>query len=261
MSNKEFKTRLQLKNDTPEIWEKVSDPSQVENVFIPVLGEPFLYRTEDGDGYQFDLKIGDGIRTPKDLPKFNEQIQSDWNQEDASAVDYIKNKPDVSGQISAHNTNEEAHSDIREQITELEAGAAYIDASDNENVEDSTIDDYVNRQIDTHNNSTDAHGDIREQIGSLSSEIENKANASHTHTKSEITNFPTSMTPTAHNHSASDINSGALGSDRLPTVPVTKGGTGATSASAARTNLGLKTENWTFTLEDGSTVTKAVYVG
>jgi hypothetical protein len=26
-------------------------------------------------------------------------------------------------------------------------------------------------------------------------------------------------------------------------------------------NIGLKTENWTFTLEDGSTVTKAVYVG
>lgn len=26
-------------------------------------------------------------------------------------------------------------------------------------------------------------------------------------------------------------------------------------------DLGLKTENWTFTLEDGSTVTKAVYVG
>lgn len=29
----------------------------------------------------------------------------------------------------------------------------------------------------------------------------------------------------------------------------------------ARTNLGIKTEQWTFTLEDGSTVTKAVYVG
>ena len=26
-------------------------------------------------------------------------------------------------------------------------------------------------------------------------------------------------------------------------------------------DMGLKTENWTFTLEDGSTVMKAVYVG
>ena len=83
----------------------------------------------------------------------------------------------------------------------------------------------------------------------------------HKHTKSEVTDFPTSMTPTAHNHSASEINSGTFGSDRLPTVPVAKGGTGATTAEAARTNLGLTTENWTFTLEDGSTVTKAVYVG
>lgn len=64
-----------------------------------------------------------------------------------------------------------------------------------------------------------------------------------------------------HTHSASDIDSGTLSSDRLPTVPVAKGGTGATSASSARTNLGIKSETWTFTLEDGSTVTKAVYVG
>lgn len=41
-----------------------------------------------------------------------------------------------------------------------------------------------------------------------------------------------------HTHSASDVNSGTLGTDRLPTVPVTKGGTGATTAAAARTNLG-----------------------
>ena len=45
------------------------------------------------------------------------------------------------------------------------------------------------------------------------------------------------------------------------TLTVEKGGTGATSASTARTNLGIKSETWTFTLEDGSTVTKAVYVG
>ena len=45
------------------------------------------------------------------------------------------------------------------------------------------------------------------------------------------------------------------------TLTVAKGGTGATTAAAARTNLGLTTETWTFTLEDGSTVTKAVYVG
>lgn len=43
----------------------------------------------------------------------------------------------------------------------------------------------------------------------------------------------------SHNHAASNITSGTLGIDRLPTVTVAKGGTGATTAAAARTNLGV----------------------
>lgn len=39
--------------------------------------------------------------------------------------------------------------------------------------------------------------------------------------------------PSSHTHSASDITSGTLGSDRLPTVPISKGGTGKTTAKAA----------------------------
>lgn len=41
-----------------------------------------------------------------------------------------------------------------------------------------------------------------------------------------------------HIHSASDITSGTLSSDRLPTVPIANGGTGATTAAAALTKLG-----------------------
>ena len=43
----------------------------------------------------------------------------------------------------------------------------------------------------------------------------------------------------SHNHAASNITSGTLSVDRLPTVTVAKGGTGATTAAAARTNLGV----------------------
>lgn len=64
-----------------------------------------------------------------------------------------------------------------------------------------------------------------------------------------------------HKHNASDINSGTLSSDRFPTIPITKGGTGAADSSKARENLGIKAEYFTFTLEDGSTVTKLMYIG
>ena len=42
----------------------------------------------------------------------------------------------------------------------------------------------------------------------------------------------------AHNHDAGDINAGTLDAQRLPVVPVTKGGTGATTAQQARANIG-----------------------
>lgn len=50
-------------------------------------------------------------------------------------------------------------------------------------------------------------------------------------------------------------------SDIYGVLPIASGGTGGTSVETALENLGLTTETWTFTLEDGSTVTKAVYVG
>lgn len=43
-----------------------------------------------------------------------------------------------------------------------------------------------------------------------------------------------------HSHAASDIASGTLAVDRLPTIPLSKGGTGATSAATARTALGVQ---------------------
>lgn len=45
--------------------------------------------------------------------------------------------------------------------------------------------------------------------------------------------------PASHNHNASEIGSGTLSSDRLPVVPVSKGGTGGATASEAREALGI----------------------
>ena len=44
-------------------------------------------------------------------------------------------------------------------------------------------------------------------------------------------------------NNAANLTTGTLPSDRLPTVPIAKGGTGATTAAAARTNLGFTRAN------------------
>lgn len=69
-----------------------------------------------------------------------------------------------------------------------------------------------------------------------------KASAKPTYAWSEITSKPTSFTPAAHNHSASNITSG--------TLPIARGGTGATSAKDALTALGgAAVETGTCTME------------
>ena len=70
MSNKELKTRIQMKNDTAENWATAST-----NGFIPRLGEPIFYKEQDGEGFKFSMKIGDGVRTPDKLPAY----AGNWN--------------------------------------------------------------------------------------------------------------------------------------------------------------------------------------
>ena len=178
--------------------------------------------------------------------------------------------------VSAHNSSTTAHSDIRAAVSNAQSKAdaaasaaasaqAAIPTKTSQLSNDSGF--LTSAPVSSVNGKTGAVSLSASDVGArpdtwtpTAADVGASATG-HKHTKSEITDFPTSMTPTAHNHAASEINSGTLSSDRLPTVPLTKGGTGATSASAARTALGIKSETWTFTLADGSTVTKAVYVG
>lgn len=60
--------------------------------------------------------------------------------------------------------------------------------------------------------------EIKTQIKGINDQIEDIQNASHT-------------------HSATEITSGTLSSDRLPTVPILKGGTGAANGQEGLKNL------------------------
>lgn len=214
-----------------------------------------------------------------------------------ATIDYVDSAisaiptPDVSGQINTHNTDANAHSDIRDSISANEAAiSVLLNGSDPEiidgvndlinyvnehgsevtgikadikenadNIEqlntlvgDTSVSEQISAAInplsseianvskaaqtslDNHiNNKSNPHGvtlsqlgvtataaelnyvdgvtsNIQTQISSLSSEIANKSAVGHKHTKSEITDFPTSMTPTTHNQAASTITAGTF---------------------------------------------------
>ena len=82
-------------------------------------------------------------------------------------------------------------------------------------------------------------------------------NASVTSVKEELQADIDGKAASSHNHTASNITSGTLSSDRLPTVPVAKGGTGATTAAGALTNLGLTATASELNVLDGITATTA----
>lgn len=83
---------------------------------------------------------------------------------------------------------------------------------------------------------------------SLAGHTHSYAASTHTHTKAQITDFPTTMTPAAHTHAAGDVTSGTFDAARIPnlnaskitagTLPIARGGTGGTTAETARNALG-----------------------
>lgn len=73
----------------------------------------------------------------------------------------------------------------------------------------------IKSYIDTKDTATN------NRITTLNTTVSGKANTSHTHTKSQITDFPTSMTPTAHNQAASTITAGTLSGQVLANASAT----------------------------------------
>ena len=83
MFEKNISSRIIHKHDIEANWNKATN-------FIPKAGEIIVYdRDETYDYGRF--KVGDGETKVSTLP-FN-SITSDWNQNDETAPDYIKNRP------------------------------------------------------------------------------------------------------------------------------------------------------------------------
>ena len=89
MATKQFNTRVSLKTDTSENWAKATG-------FSPLKGEAVVYQDP---GAAPRIKVGDGTTNVNDLEfvggsnSNGTTIQSDWNQSDETASDFIKNKP------------------------------------------------------------------------------------------------------------------------------------------------------------------------
>lgn len=86
---KNMNTRIQHKHDIEANWDKAIN-------FIPKAGEIIVYDIDENYNYS-RLKIGDGVTNIKLLSFVNDNIknsilQPDWNQNDETAADFIKNK-------------------------------------------------------------------------------------------------------------------------------------------------------------------------
>ena len=84
-NEKQLNTRLLQKHDIEANWEKATG-------FTPKEGEIIVYDADTSHLYP-RIKIGNGKDNVNTL-KFT-QSQGDWDQNDETQADFIKNKPDI----------------------------------------------------------------------------------------------------------------------------------------------------------------------
>ncbi len=183
--------------------------------------------------------------------------------------------------LDAHTSNKSNPHGVTLAQLGLTATAAELNALDGitATVTELNFVDGVTSNIQTQLNSKAAssHSHSISNITNLQTTLDGKAASSHTHTVANISdltatakelNYMDGVTSnvqtqldgkaaSSHNHSASNITSGTLSSDRLPTVPIAKGGTGATTAAGALTNLGITATASELNKLDGVTATTA----
>jgi hypothetical protein len=165
-------------------------------------------------------------------------------------------KGTASSAVSTHNTSTSAHNDIRDLITGLTTRLNTLANSDDTTLDQlSEIVAYIKNNKSLIDGITTTKVNVADIIDNLTTNVTNKplSAAQGVELKRLIDVLQNELD--THKHSASDITSGTLSSDRLPTVPLTKGGTGATTAAGALTNLGITATAAELNKLDGVTAT------
>ena len=148
-------------------------------------------------------------------------------------------KNSASNAVSAHNTSTSSHNDIRISINELTTKLNnFLDVDDTTTDQLSELLALINDNAADIESITNGKVNVSDIINNLTTNVTNKplSAAQGVAIKTLIDALQDELD--THKHSASDITSGTLSSDRLPVVPITKGGTGANNAATARANIG-----------------------
>lgn len=151
------------------------------------------------------------------------------------------------GTVSTHNTNTAAHSDLRLELQTLANRVnAALDSDDETLDELSEIVAYIKSNKTLIDAITTSKVSVSDIVNDLATNVANRplSAAQGVALKALIDTLTTT------------VNGKASETDLTAHINNKSNPHGTTAAQ-----LGLKTESWTFTLEDGSAVTKAVYVG
>ena len=141
--------------NTKMVWVDTEDESVGDaNTIMHTWYGTVLEITSDAGTSSADLVGPAGYTPEKGVDYYTENDKQELIAE-------LTSRNPVPEQINEHNTNNTAHSDIRELISFLPTKKYVDDAIGTIPTPD------VSGQINTHNVATDAHADIRELIGSL----------------------------------------------------------------------------------------------